>query len=169
VKRPSREDTIWKGGLPVIHHVLVPTDGSENAERAVRFSAQVADRRQQAEVTVVFVHLLVTPSSSVGVLTPAPEQLLTDLSDEEQVRAQEIVDRAVAVVRSLVTSPDVEVSGRIVIGNRVDDGILQVAEEINADIIVVGTRGLSPLRGAIMGSVSHSLIEKARCPVLVVK
>lgn len=153
----------------MIHHVLVPTDGSENAERAVRFSAQVADRRHQAEVTVVFVHLLVSPLSRVGVLTPAPEQHLHDLSDEERERAQEIVDRAVAEVRSLVTSPDVTVTGRVVVGSQVDEGILQVAEEINADIIVVGTRGLSPLRGAIMGSVSHSLIEKANCPVLVVK
>ena len=155
--------------MPVIHRVLVPTDGSENAERAVQFSAQVADRRQQAEVTVVFVHLLVSPSASVGALTPAPEQHLHDLSDEERTRAQEIVDRSVADVRNLVTSPDVTVSGRVVVDSRVDEGILRVADEINADIIVVGTRGLSPLRGAIMGSVSHSLIEKAHCPVLVVK
>ncbi len=153
----------------MIHHVLVPTDGSENAERAVRFSAQVADRRQQAEVTVVFVHLLVSPPSSVGVLTPTPEQHLHDLSDEEQARAQEIVDRAVEEVRGLVTSPDITVTGRVVIDSQIDKGILRVAEETNADIIVVGTRGLSPLRGAIMGSVSHSLIEKAHCPVLVVK
>ena len=153
----------------MIHHVLVPTDGSENAERAVRFSAQVADRRQQAEVTVVFVHLLVSPPSSVGMQTPAPEQHLHDLSDEERARAQEIVDRAAEEVSGLVTSPDVTVTGRVVIDSQIDEGILRVAEETNADIIVVGTRGLSPLRGAIMGSVSHSLIEKARCPVLVVK
>lgn len=37
----------------MIHHILVATDGSDNAERAVQFSAQVADRRHQAEVTVV--------------------------------------------------------------------------------------------------------------------
>lgn len=155
--------------MSVIHHVLVPTDGSENAERAVRFSAQVADRRQQAEVTVVFVHLLVSPSASVGVLTPAPELHLYDLSDEERASAQEIVDRAIVEVRSLVTSPDVTVSGRVIVDSRADEGILRVAEEIEADIIVIGTRGLSPLKGAIMGSVSHSLIEKAHCPVLVVK
>jgi nucleotide-binding universal stress UspA family protein len=153
----------------VIDHVLVPTDGSENAERAVRFSAQVADRRQQAVVTVVFVHLLVSPLATVGTLTPAPEQPLQDFSDEERTRAQDIVDRAVEVVSGLVTSPDVTVTGRVVVDSRADEGILRVADEIDADIIVVGTRGLSTLRGAIMGSVSHALIEKARCPVLVVK
>jgi len=160
----------------MIHHVLVPTDGSENAERAVRFSAQVADRRQQAEVTVVYVHLPVHAPASLGISVLTPEQpleqaqsLVEETKTEELSQAQEIVDRAVEQIRGLVTSPEVTVSGRVVVSDRVDEGILQVANETRADIIVVGTRGLSPLRGAIMGSVSHSLIEKATCPVLVVK
>ncbi len=160
----------------MIHHVLVPTDGSENAERAVRFSAQVADRRQQAEVTVVYVHLSMPAQMplSMSVMTPeAPIEQAQMLAEEpraaEFAQAQAIVDRAVAEIRGLVTSPDVTVSGRVVEHNRVDDGILQAAQETQADIIVVGTRGLSPLRSAIMGSVSHSLIEKASCPVLIVK
>jgi nucleotide-binding universal stress UspA family protein len=160
----------------VIHHVLVPTDGSENAERAVRFSAQVADRRQQAEVTVVYVHLRVPTHMplSMSVLTPEiPLEQASLLAEEsrpdELAQAQAIVDRAVAEIRSLVTSPDVTVAGRVVEHNRVDEGVLQAAEETHADIIVVGTRGRSLLRSAIMGSVSHSLIEKASCPVLIVK
>jgi nucleotide-binding universal stress UspA family protein len=160
----------------VIHHVLVPTDGSENAERAVRFSAQVADRRHQAEVTVIYVHLRVQPGSLGGVTVQVPGQplqavppLQDETDAEELVHAQEIVDRAVAEIKSLVTSPDVTVTGSVVVDNRIDDGILKVADEIKADIIVMGTRGLSTLRGAIMGSVSHALIEKATCPVLIVK
>lgn len=160
----------------MIHHVLVPTDGSENAERAVRFSAQVADRRHQAEVTVVYVHLRVPPAAHQGasILEPGePAQAVQPLDSEpvseELVHAREIVDRAVAEIKSLVTSPEVTVTGRVVVDERVDDGVLRVADEIKADIIVMGTRGLSPLRGAIMGSVSHALIEKATCPVLIVK
>lgn len=162
----------------MISHVLVPTDGSENAERAVRFSAQVADRRQQAEVTVVYVHLrvthappemaLLTPENPLG-LSPIVGGMATASGAEELAQARAIVDRAVAEIRSLVTSPDVTVSGRVVEHSRVDEGILQAAEETQADIIVIGTRGLSPLRSVIMGSVSHSLLEKASCPVLVVK
>lgn len=161
----------------MIHRILVPTDGSENAERAVRFSAQVADRRQQAEVTVVYVHLRipsVVPPLAPGVLEPAqPFQMLhalpQEMDAEERTQAQQIVARAVQEIRQLVSSSDVTVSGRIVVAERVDEGILHAAQEAQADIIVVGTRGLSALRGAIMGSVSHALIEKAECPVLVVK
>jgi nucleotide-binding universal stress UspA family protein len=158
----------------VIHHVLVPTDGSENAERAVRFSAQVADRRHQAEVTVVYVHLHVPPTAHQDASGLEPEQqkaqpLHEGPDNEELVHAREIVDRAVAEIKSLVTSPDVTVTGRVMVDDRVDNGVLRVADEISADIIVMGTRGLSTLQGAIMGSVSHALIEKATCPVLIVK
>jgi nucleotide-binding universal stress UspA family protein len=158
----------------VIHHVLVPTDGSENAERAVRFSAQVADRRHQAEVTVVYVHLHVPPTAHQDASGLEPEQqevqpLHEEPDNEELVHAREIVDRAVVEIKSLVTSPDVTVTGRVMVDDRVDNGVLRVADEISADIIVMGTRGLSTLRGAIMGSVSHALIEKATCPVLIVK
>jgi nucleotide-binding universal stress UspA family protein len=160
----------------VIHHVLVPTDGSEYAERAVRFSAQVADRRHEAEVTVLYVHLRVQPISQERASVQVPGEPLQEITPlhvdtdaEELVHAQEIVDRAVAEIKSLVTSPDVTISGRVVVDDRVDEGVLKVADEIKADIIVMGTRGLSTLRGAIMGSVSHALIEKATCPVLIVK
>lgn len=162
----------------MIHHVLVPTDGSEFAERAVRFSAQVADRRHEAEVTVIYVHLRVHPVVQERATVRVPDEPRHDVplapvheeaDSEELVHAQEIVDAAVAEIKSLVTSPDVTVSGRVVVDSRVDDGILKVAEETKADIIVMGTRGLSTLRGAIMGSVSHAMIEKAQCPVLIVK
>jgi nucleotide-binding universal stress UspA family protein len=162
----------------VIHHVLVPTDGSEFAERAVRFSAQVADRRHEAEVMVVYVHLRVDPVVQKHATVEVPGEPRHDVpmapvhgetDSDELVHAQEIVDAAVTVIKGLVTSPDVMVSGRVVIDDRVDDGILKVAEETKADIIVMGTRGLSTLRGAIMGSVSHAMIEKAQCPVLIVK
>ena len=162
----------------MIHHVLVPTDGSEFAERAVRFSAQVADRRHEAEVTVIYVHLHVQPVVQEHATIEVPGEPRHDVpmapthdetDSEGLVHAQEIVDAAVAEIKSLVTSPDVTVSGRIVVADRVDDGILKVAEETKADIIVMGTRGLSTLRGAIMGSASHAMIEKANCPVLIVK
>jgi nucleotide-binding universal stress UspA family protein len=160
----------------VIHHVLVPTDGSEYAERAVRFSAQVADRRHEAEVTVMYVHLRVQPVSQERATVQVPGEprhevpMIHDETDsEELVHAQEIVDAAISEIKNLVTSPDVTVTGRVVVDNRVVEGILRIADETSADIIVVGTRGLSALRGVIMGSVSHALIEKANCPVLIVK
>ncbi|HXV29562.1 MAG TPA: universal stress protein, partial [Sinorhizobium sp.] len=47
--------------------------------------------------------------------------------------------------------------------------ILAVAEEVGADMIVVGNRGLGPLRGMLVGSVSQKVVQHANCSVMVVR
>jgi nucleotide-binding universal stress UspA family protein len=49
------------------------------------------------------------------------------------------------------------------------NAILDVAEKKQADIIIMGSRGLSPLRGFVTGSVSHKVAQRANCSVLTVK
>jgi nucleotide-binding universal stress UspA family protein len=49
------------------------------------------------------------------------------------------------------------------------DALADLAEELGADLIVVGSRGLGSVRGALLGSVSAALLRRARTPVLVVK
>ncbi len=162
----------------MIQHLLVPTDGSENAERAVHFSAQVIDQHQQAEITVVYIHLpvpIVSPivSSAPGMVPEIPLESNVVANEEreetELVQGRRIVERAVEELRRLLPAPDIHVVGQVVTAQRVAEGILHAAQESHADMIVVGTRGVSALRGAILGSVSHALVEKAECPVLIVK
>ena len=47
--------------------------------------------------------------------------------------------------------------------------ILSVAKKNNADLIVMGSRGLGPLKGLFMGSVSSFVVTHAACPVMIVK
>jgi len=47
--------------------------------------------------------------------------------------------------------------------------VVAEAENVGADLIVVGTRGLSELGGLVMGSVSHKVIHLAHCPCVTVK
>ena len=49
------------------------------------------------------------------------------------------------------------------------NNILKVAENVDADIIVMGRRGLSNLKGFVTGSVSHKVSQRAECSVLTVK
>ena len=62
-----------------------------------------------------------------------------------------------------------EVAGAHTRLGRPDAEIVRLAEDLGARLIVLGSRGLGPLRSALMGSVSHSVIRHAHCPVLVVR
>jgi nucleotide-binding universal stress UspA family protein len=57
--------------------------------------------------------------------------------------------------------------GHVAVGHP-ESEILRIAEEIGADLVVVGSRGLGPLKRALMGSVSESVVRHAHCSVLVV-
>jgi nucleotide-binding universal stress UspA family protein len=54
-------------------------------------------------------------------------------------------------------------------GERRDRAIVNLADEIGAGLIVMGSRGLGGIRRALMGSVSDSVVRHAHCPVLVVR
>jgi nucleotide-binding universal stress UspA family protein len=68
----------------------------------------------------------------------------------------------------------VKVAGGAVAGTHLRMGavaleIVALAEELGADLIVMGSRGLGGVRRALMGSVSDSVVRHAHCPVLVVR
>ena len=92
-------------------------------------------------MTVIYVHLRVHPVTQERAKVVVPGEphhevpmIHDQTNSEELVHAQEIVDAAVAEIKSLVTSPDVTVTGRVVVDNRVDEGILNVADETSASI-----------------------------------
>ena len=64
---------------------------------------------------------------------------------------------------------DVEVSGVHAVAGRPDTEIVRVAEEVGAGLVVLGSRGLGPVRRAVMGSVSLSVVHHAHSSVLVVR
>ena len=55
------------------------------------------------------------------------------------------------------------------VGERRDQAIVHLAEELGAGLIVMGSRGLGGVRRALMGSVSASVVHHAHCPVMVVR
>jgi nucleotide-binding universal stress UspA family protein len=55
------------------------------------------------------------------------------------------------------------------IGERRDQAIIHLTEELGAGLIVMGSRGLGGVRRSLMGSVSHSVVRHAHCPVMIVR
>ena len=98
---------------------------------------------------------------------PAKILLATDGSEDAQLALSTAVDLANSTNSELhvVTVARAHLG----MGERRDRAIVHLADEIDAGLIVMGSRGLGGIRRALMGSVSDSVVRHAHCPVLVVR
>jgi nucleotide-binding universal stress UspA family protein len=99
----------------------------------------------------------VTPEVYAGVTGSASDFALVESSLREALRG--VATRAGADVRTEIHVRE----GRAV------SGILEAAEEIGADLIVIATHGLGGLTHVMLGSVTDKVLRRAVCPVLTVK
>ena len=134
--------------------ILLATDGSSEAHRAGRLAVELS-RGMEAELHVVLVEP--TPESIYGVGYGVFERAEKEAGEKlrTEVRRIEQAGGTVAGAHAGAGRPDAK--------------IVAVAEEIGADLVVVGSRGLGGLRRALMGSVSLSVVRHAHCSVLVVR
>jgi nucleotide-binding universal stress UspA family protein len=141
----------------VFSKIVVGTDGSETAGDAVALAVQLA-RENNAKL-----HLVVGVHSPAAVAVPAGGANVSDPSGGAQLRhaAQRMLENVADGVEGL----DVEIHTDV--GNPADV-IVQVADNVGADLIVVGSRGMRGKR-RILGSVPNSVAHKAGCHVLVAK
>jgi nucleotide-binding universal stress UspA family protein len=140
--------------------ILLATDGSEEATLAARTAAGIAT----------------STGSELHVLTVGPDYPYYELPDyparfeevwEAQRReTQEVLDEQVRKIEEW--GGNVE-EAHLSMGERRDRAIVDLGEKLGVGLIVVGSRGLGPLRRAMMGSVSTSVVHHAHCPVLVVR
>jgi nucleotide-binding universal stress UspA family protein len=140
---------VRRGAEPVI----IATDGSEPAEQAASAGARVA---RTLGTTAVLVYV----RPSIG---PLGEPFYQEKLTEQMAFAQAALDRAQTLVRQEGCEADEE----ILEGNP-GEQIVEIARARNAPLIVVGSRGLGAVAGALLGSVSSAIIHRADRPVLVV-
>lgn len=132
--------------------ILVAWDGSAHAKRALAEAVDLA-RTQEARLTL----MSVTPPIFAwpGYVPPISEADLEAAAEQTLAEAEPLV-------------PDgIPVSGRTAIGHPGTE-LLKRAEAANHDLIVMGSRGRGAIRSAVLGSVSHFVLNHATIPVLVV-
>ena len=150
--------------------ILLATDGSEDAQLAATTAVDVANSTD-SELHVVHARLALPwttgyysatepPTTSIGSEEEARQRVLQWLDD--QVGRIEAQGGSVTQAYLRLGRPD---EGAITVAEQ----IVNLAEEIRAGLIVVGSRGRSGIRRALMGSVSDSVVHHAHCPVLVVR
>ena len=132
--------------------VVLGYDESPGAEQALRVAVDVASRFGESLRLVYGV----APPGGMGEEFKSHKEALLELGRKATMRALEYAESAgVEATVDLVSAKPAE-------------ALLQVADDCDASVIVVGTSGESPIRSAIIGSTPHKLLQLSSRPVLCV-
>jgi nucleotide-binding universal stress UspA family protein len=138
--------------------ILVATDGSEASAQAVAVAVELA---ADHAAEVVFVHVTpaldVIPWSGLGSTVAAFPHELTH-TDVEPLEA----------AAAVAAEHDIPATTTLVRSNAPVEEIVAQADQVDADLIVVGSRGHGAAASVLLGSVSRALLDKTRRPLLIV-
>lgn len=143
--------------------VLLATDGSLESSYAARMAITLAERLG-SELHVVHVGPALEEYINPEWVIPEPEDWDT-LRKHAEGEAKPKLNEQVQKIREAGG----EVSGTHVRVGLPDAEIVELAEDLGAGLVVLGSRGMGPLRRALMGSVSDSVVRHAHCSVLVAR
>jgi nucleotide-binding universal stress UspA family protein len=142
--------------------IVVGTDGSETAGEAVRQATELA-KLSGARLDIVSAFEPIPQVRVHAEAREAPGDVQYEISPREDVNL--ILDAALGVAKKAGVE---EVQEHAREGDPAD-AILDVAEEINADLIVVGNKGMTGARRFLLGSVPNKVSHHAPCSVIIVR
>lgn len=140
--------------------VVVGTDGSESSYRAVERAGELAVD-ESATLVIACAYVPADPRS----VSQAADQLG---ADAYQIRGDNPAEDIVRTARErAIAAGATSVESRTVKGAPVES-LIKLADEVGADLLVVGNKGLSSLTGRLLGSVPADAARRATCDVLIV-
>ena len=176
----------------MIKTILVPTDGSAHAKKALDLATDLA---QKYDARLVIIHVLLRHASESDLETLCQENAMSDaIADKLKELRESFIEMAAASYEAgplSIIIPDEVLNdvGNMLLDNasqraqandvkdvttRLLDGapadtIVSAAEKEDADMIVMGSRGLGNIAGLLMGSVSHKVSHLSKCTCVTVK
>jgi len=138
------------------NNILLAVDGSKHALNAAKTAGDLA-RSMKAEILRVVIAYDPVPSYL------GEPNLQTAISSRLD-NAETILQKALEAIGEITG----DVHSEILEGSPAET-ILDVAETRKNDLIVMGSRGLGRLKGALLGSQSQKVVQHAQCPVLIVR
>lgn len=144
--------------------ILLAVDESDHALAAARWLRVL--RLSAAEVTIL--HVVAPPGDGTSQLltltAPKFREAAQAMIRVTKERGRQVLER----MRKLVAHRGLTVHPALVEGHPAEE-IIRAAQRIHADLVILGSRGMTGLKGAFLGSVSRKVARHAPCSVLVVK
>ncbi|MGZ3903510.1 MAG: universal stress protein [Bacteroidia bacterium] len=141
--------------------ILVPTDFSANAAKALDYTIEIA-KKEPVKIILLHAFRANYPTDYRFIAY----DVITDTSDS----ARKESDRLLAEFSKQITAHE-EINTDfecVSVENFAFDAILETVKKKNVDLIIMGTKGAGGLKQAILGSIASRVIEKAPCPVIVI-
>ena len=150
----------------MVRHLLVPIDGSELSDAAVRAALALA---KQSGAWVTFFHVQPSYSGRVDVAIYG-EGLVLDPALSEQFSQANARFAATILEKALdqAKADGVEASSDTCVSPLVHEAILEAAERLGCDLIAMASHGRRGLAGLLIGSETQRVLTHARLPVLVI-
>jgi len=146
--------------MALFEKILVPLDGSEHSINALEKAIQIA-KKFDGRITLIHAY-------STDMVSLPKEYALTETTPEMVEVSRYNGANILADAQIRARDQGIQVETLLKAGQAVDS-IIETSRDGNFDLIVMGARGLSPMREILLGSVSHGVTVHAPCPILVVK
>ncbi|TXT55689.1 MAG: hypothetical protein BAJATHORv1_30069 [Candidatus Thorarchaeota archaeon] len=137
--------------------ILVAIDGSEHSDKAVRYACSMGPLLEAEVILLNVVPMLVSATPYHDTVSDQPFLALQKLGEDILENAKKIANSLNCPVTDLISHGDPA------------SRIIEIAEERDADIIIMGSRGVSGIKRLFVGSISDKVAHHASCPVMLVR
>lgn len=141
--------------MSMYQHIVVAVDGSENAFRAAQEACKIAKFKPDALVEIVYVVDFEKVKNEM--LHAGSTEALELMRHQKTVKIEQLYKREQMRYKTTILrgTPGPE--------------IIKYVNANSVDLLVIGSRGLNSLQELVLGSVSHKVMKRVQCPVLMVK
>jgi nucleotide-binding universal stress UspA family protein len=146
----------------VFANIIVAFDGSKDSAKAIKLVGSLA-KVNGSVVTVV--HVYSSPAIGFSAASGIPIPDYRELEEAKKDAARAVLAKGV----QLASEEGLKAKGELIEASSVVEAIVEFAASEKADLIVVGTRGMTGFKKLILGSVSSGLVNHSPCPVLIAR
>lgn len=165
VKDTSKDVKIRRKAKNMLRYknILVPYDGSDHAEKALSQAIDMVKNSSDCTLHVASICNMVAAVRKSDQASIAEGRLTAELAEESEIETKEALEKAKKQIPQEIPANMIYEIGSPT------QVLLEIADKYNCDLIVMGSRGLGPIKGIFMGSVSSYLASHAKIPVCIVK
>jgi len=153
----------------IFKKILVAFDGSEQAKHAIDYGADLANSNKGSLIILTVVPkvtLPVFPDEGFGSIPISAAQDFGEYQDKMKAMYQKSQDEVLKDIKDHFPKLTTET---LILEGRPSSTIVEQAEKDQADLIVMGSRGIGGISGWILGSTSRRVVESCTKPVLIIK